>query len=45
MARLTPHETALFNDLRDNQWRIGVRLEQEPVGFGWVRRVLADLTS
>lgn len=45
LPRLTPDETALFNDLRDNKWRVGVRLEQERIGFGWVQRALADLKA
>lgn len=45
LPRLTPDETALFNDLRDNKLRVGVRLEQERIGFGWVQRALADLKA
>ena len=40
LPRLTDAETALFNDLRDNRIRRGLRLEQERVGFGWVRAAL-----
>lgn len=43
LPRLTIEETALFNELRDNKWRVGVRLEQERIGFGWVQRALAAL--
>ncbi|NDP40690.1 MAG: hypothetical protein GZ093_18480 [Rhodoferax sp.] len=45
LPRLTPDETGLFNDLRDNKLRVGVRLEQERIGFGWVQRALADLKA
>lgn len=45
LPRLTLDETALFNDLRDNKLRVGVRLEQERIGFGWVQRALADLKA
>lgn len=48
LARLTPMEHALFDDLRHR--RLGfspasaqVRLEQERIGFGWVQRALAAL--
>lgn len=43
LPRLTPGETALFNELRDNRLRVGVRLEQERIGFGWVQQALASL--
>lgn len=36
LRRLTPEELDLYNDLRDNRIREGLRLEQEHVGFGWV---------
>ncbi len=45
LPRLTPVETALFNELRDNKWRVGVRLEQERIGFGWVQQALAALPA
>lgn len=35
---LTPEERALYDDLRDNRIRKGLRLEQEQIGFGWVHR-------
>ncbi|SDW32977.1 DUF3322 domain-containing protein [Thiocapsa roseopersicina] len=42
LPRLTASERALFDDLRDNRIRKGVRLEQERVGFRWVETALAD---
>lgn len=36
LHRLTPEERDLYDDLRDNRIRAGLRLEQEHVGFGWV---------
>jgi len=43
LSRLKDAERALYDDLRDNRIRPGLRLEQERVGFGWVERVLAAL--
>ena len=40
LPRLTAPERALFDDLRDNRIRPGLRLEQERVGFQWVRTAL-----
>lgn len=40
---LNEGERALFDDLRDNRIRKGLRLEQERVGFLWVEKVLAEL--
>lgn len=45
LPRLTTHESELFDDLRDNRIRHGLRLEQERVGFGWVRANLEERTS
>lgn len=42
LPRLTTDEAALFDDLRDNRLRLGLRLEQERVGFGWVKAALAE---
>ena len=36
LHRLTTAENNLYNDLRDNRVRAGLRLEQEHVGFGWL---------
>ncbi len=40
LPRLTPDERAVYNTLRDNRLRTGLRLEQERIGFGWVRQSL-----
>ncbi|MEO7851311.1 MAG: DUF3322 domain-containing protein [Rubrivivax sp.] len=45
LPRLTPNERALYDDLRDNRIRRGLRLEQEQVGFGWVAQQLAALAG
>jgi len=37
LHRLTTEEMSLYNDLRDNRIRERLRLEQEHLGFGWVR--------
>lgn len=36
LPALTETERALFDELRDNRIRKGLRLEQERVGFQWV---------
>ena len=36
LYRLTPEERALYDDLRDNRIRAGLRLEQEHIGFRWL---------
>ena len=36
LHRLTPEERALYDDLRDNRIRAGLRLEQEHIGFHWL---------
>ncbi|MBK1699417.1 DUF3322 domain-containing protein [Thiococcus pfennigii] len=36
LPRLTPEEAALYDDLRLDRIRPGLRLEQERVGFGWL---------
>ncbi|BCX88253.1 hypothetical protein MIN45_P0622 [Methylomarinovum tepidoasis] len=43
LARLTPEECALYEDLRRDRLGKRVRLEQERVGYGWVRRYLEGL--
>jgi len=40
LHRLTAAEQALFDELRDNRIRKGVRLEQERMGFQWVKAAL-----
>lgn len=41
LQRLTPAERALYHDLRDNRLGDHLRLEQEHLGFAWVRERLA----
>lgn len=43
LLRLTPDECALYDDLRDNRIRLGLRLEQEYVGFSWLNHRLQSL--
>ncbi len=43
LHRLTPEELCLYNDLRDNRIREGLRLEQEHLCFGWVRERIDQL--
>ncbi|TWJ32502.1 DUF3322 domain-containing protein [Geobacter argillaceus] len=43
LPRLTEEEQALFDDLRDNRIRKNLRLEQEKIGFGWVKSALSTL--
>lgn len=43
LPRLTPAERALYQDLRDNRMGQQLRLEQEHLGFAWVRDRLAQL--
>jgi hypothetical protein len=45
LARLTPDERALYDDLRDNRIRPRLRLEQEQIRFGWLQERLDRLTS
>ncbi|MBV6274191.1 hypothetical protein KVP09_14910 [Alcaligenaceae bacterium CGII-47] len=45
LHRLTPKERALYDDLRDNRLRTGLRLEQEHIGFHWVRERLRLLRA
>lgn len=40
LHRLTSEEQALYNDLRDNCVREGLRLEQEHVGLRWLKESL-----
>ena len=40
LPRLTPPEQALYDDLRDNRLRKNLRLEQERIGFEWVKAAL-----
>lgn len=43
LPRLTVEEGVLFDELRDHRLRVGVRLEQERIGFGWLQQALAAL--
>ena len=43
LHRLTPEERALYDDLRDNRIRAGLRLEQEHIGFHWLAYRLEQL--
>lgn len=45
LPRLTNEERALFDELRDNRLRVGVRLEQERISFGWLQQALAALPT
>ena len=42
LPRLTAEERALFDELRDNRIRPGLRLEQERVRFRWVEAMLEE---
>lgn len=43
LQRLTGTERALFDDLRNNRIHEGLRLEQERVGFAWVRAAVESV--
>ena len=43
LPRLTAQERTLYDDLRADRFGRHVRLEQERIGFGWVRDTLARL--
>lgn len=45
LARLSKEERALFDDLRDNRIGHAVRLEQERIGFGWIKTALNQLLN
>lgn len=45
LARLTPEETAVYDDLRFDRHQPRLRLEQERVGFGWLCDRLACIFS
>ena len=42
LPRLTQPEQALYDDLRDNRLRKNLRLEQERIGFEWVKAALPN---
>lgn len=43
LPRLTLDERVVYDSLRDNRIRPGLRLEQERIAFGWVHKALAAL--
>jgi hypothetical protein len=43
LHRLTQEKLRLYDDLRDNRIREGLRLEQEHLSFGWVRERIEQL--
>ena len=43
LQRLDADERALYDELRDNRIRPNLRLEQERIGFGWVKRAVLEL--
>ena len=43
LHRLTPEESALYDELRDNRVLTGLRLEQEHIGFRWLSNRLQGL--
>lgn len=45
LSRLTPEETAVYDDLRFDRHQPRLRLEQERVGFGWLCARLAGIPS
>ena len=45
LSRLTADELSLYDSLRDNRVREGLRLEQEYLGFAWVRERLERLIA
>jgi hypothetical protein len=45
LFRLSSEEHALFEDLRHDRIGERIRLEQERVAYGWLRRALADLDA
>jgi hypothetical protein len=40
LVHLRTEEQALYDDLRDNRISPAIRLEQERIGFGWVKAAL-----
>lgn len=45
LPRLTASERFVYDTLRDNRLRAGLRLEQERIGFGWVKQSLTALQN
>ena len=44
LTRLRDEERALYDDLHSDRLGHGVRLEQERIRFGWLRRMLTEIT-
>ncbi len=45
LARLTPEEAALYDELRFDRIQPRLRLEQERIGYGWLGAVLEYVTA
>lgn len=45
LPRLTPDEAVLYDALRDNSLRKNLRLEQERIGFDWLKKNLAKIQN
>lgn len=45
LPRLTPEEAAVYDDLRFDRLKPRLRLEQERVGFGWMKERLRGLSQ
>lgn len=45
LPRLTAAESALYDELRDNRIGKSLRLEQERIGFEWVRAAVSELMA
>jgi len=43
LSRLSSAELKLYNDLRDQRFAQNLRLEQERIGYAWVRQALSQL--
>lgn len=45
LTRLTPEEAGLYQDLVRNRIRVNLRLEQERLGFNWVKSALPAIAA
>ncbi len=45
LPQLTEAERAVFDELRDNRIRKGLRLEQEHIGFNWVKAAVQAISA
>ncbi|HCU25600.1 MAG TPA: hypothetical protein DF383_11345 [Deltaproteobacteria bacterium] len=43
LSRLTEAEQELYGELRAQRWAVNLRLEQERIGFGWVKNSLGKI--